>query len=69
VSALTLSTLGVIGAADRPVSMATLGVLGTAAILAGVAPGAEGYTIQMDEYDVLDIVMTIISSGVLDGDA
>jgi len=68
-SALSLASLGVICNA-RSFSMASLGVFCLADEAAVVVPilsaGGAGYTHEIDERDVLDIVSLLIASGVLD---
>lgn len=69
-SALSLATLGVI-CEDRALSMASLGVFCgiVLTIIPKKAPDAGGYTVEMDEMEVLDLCSIIIASGVLDGDS
>jgi len=67
-SALGLATLGV--QCENPaLGMASLGVFcGEPLRLIPIrAPDSGGYTVEMDEMEVLDICSIIIASGVLDG--
>ena len=67
--ALSMATLGV-QCTSRAVAMATLGVycpVQIAIVPVRRAPDVGGYTVELDEMEVLEICSIIIASGVLDG--